>query len=147
MSRDEDMLAMLEEKLVETVEVFTLETVEVRYGNRSTPKATVAINVVGNGIQLQTAEGNGSVDAIYNAIDLVTGETVELDDYSIKSVTHGKDALGEVHVVLRQDDAVAQGRGVSTDILDASARAYVDALNRLIEKRKAPGRSDKMSLI
>ena len=52
-----------------------------------------------------------------------------------------------MHVVLRQDDAVAQGRGVSTDILDASARAYVDALNRLIEKRKAPGRSDKMSLI
>ena len=52
-----------------------------------------------------------------------------------------------MHVVLKQDDVSAQGRGVSTDILEASARAYVDALNRLMEKRKTPGRRDKMSLI
>ncbi|MBW7459674.1 2-isopropylmalate synthase, partial [Paenibacillus sepulcri] len=85
--------------------------------------------------------------AIYNAIDAVTGEVVELEDYSIKSVTQGKDALGEVHVVLGQEGVSAQGRGLSTDILEASARAYIDALNRLIDKRKSPGRRDKMSLI
>ncbi|MNR60071.1 2-isopropylmalate synthase [compost metagenome] len=70
-----------------------------------------------------------------------------MEDYSIKSVSHGKDALGEVHVVLLQNDVTAQGRGLSTDILEASARAYVDALNRLIDKRQSPGRRDKMSLI
>ncbi|ASS68892.1 MULTISPECIES: 2-isopropylmalate synthase [unclassified Paenibacillus] len=144
---DEDLLAMLEEKLVDTPEIYALETVEVHYGNRSTPKGTVSIKVEEQGVQTRTAEGNGSVDALFNAIDLVTGEAVELEDYSIKSVTHGKDALGEVHVVLLQDGVSAQGRGVSTDILEASARAYVDALNRLIEKRKAPGRRDRMSLI
>jgi 2-isopropylmalate synthase len=144
---DEDIRAMLEEKLIDTPEVFTLEKIQVSYGNQSTPTATVSIRGVDGGVKEQTAEGNGSVDAIYNAIDAVTGEAVELEDYSIKSVTHGKDALGEVHVILKQDEVSAQGRGLSTDILEASARAYIDALNRLIEKRKSPGRRDKMSLI
>jgi 2-isopropylmalate synthase len=89
------------------------------------------------------------VDAIYHAIDALTGEVVELDDYTIKSVTDGTDALGEVHVVLKQGDTSAHGRGVSTDILEASARAYVDALNRLIDKRNAPTRNrrDNVTLI
>lgn len=143
---DEDIRALLEEKLIDTPEVYVLETLEVNYGNQSVPGATVSIRTA-EGSAEKTAEGNGSVDAIYNAIDAVTGEIVELEDYSIKSVTQGKDALGEVHVVLKQDEVSAQGRGLSTDILEASARAYIDALNRLIEKRKSPGRRDKMSLI
>ncbi|MBO7744614.1 2-isopropylmalate synthase [Paenibacillus sp. MWE-103] len=144
---DEDIRALLEEKLVDTPEVYALEQIEVSYGNKSTPNATLRIRVADQGVKETRAEGNGSVDAIYNAIDALTAEAVELEDYSIKSVTHGKDALGEVHVVLKQDEVSAQGRGVSTDILEASARAYVDALNRLVEKRKTPGRRDKMSLI
>ncbi|RIX52715.1 2-isopropylmalate synthase [Paenibacillus nanensis] len=143
---DEDIRALLEEKLIDTPEVFTLETIQVSYGNKSTPKATVSVRVEGE-IREETAEGNGSVDAIYNAIDLATKETVELEDYSIKSVSQGKDALGEVHVVLKQNDISAQGRGLSTDILEASARAYLDAVNRLIDKRKQPSRRDNMSLI
>lgn len=144
---DEDIRAMLEEKLVDAPEVYTLEQIQVSYGNQSTPNATLSIRMADGSVQETRAEGNGSVDAIYNAIDALTSENVELEDYSIKSVTHGKDALGEVHVVLKQGDVSAQGRGVSTDILEASARAYVDALNRLVEKRKTPGRRDKMSLI
>ncbi|NBD26658.1 2-isopropylmalate synthase [Paenibacillus glycinis] len=144
---DEDIRAMLEEKLVDTPEVYALEQIEVSYGNKSTPSATLRIRIGDGSVQETRAEGNGSVDAIYNAIDALTAENVELEDYSIKSVTHGKDALGEVHVVLKQDEVSAQGRGLSTDILEASARAYVDALNRLVEKRKTPGRRDKMSLI
>lgn len=144
---DEDIRAMLEEKLTDTPEVFTLETIEVSYGNESTPNATVKVKLAEGETRIETADGNGSVDAIYNAIDKATAEVVELEDYSIKSVSQGKDALGEVHVVLKQDDISAQGRGLSTDILEASARAYIDAVNRLIEKRKSPGRRDKMSLI
>ncbi|MHA6485379.1 2-isopropylmalate synthase [Paenibacillus sp. strain BS8-2] len=144
---DEDIRAMLEEKLTDTPEVFTLETIQVSYGNESTPNATVRVRTAEGDARVETAEGNGSVDAIYNAIDKATAEVVELEDYSIKSVSQGKDALGEVHVVLKQDDISAQGRGLSTDILEASARAYLDAVNRLIEKRKSPGRRDKMSLI
>ncbi|MDQ8736086.1 2-isopropylmalate synthase [Paenibacillus sp. LHD-38] len=144
---DEDILAMLEEKLIDTPEVFSLETIQVSYGNQSTPSASVRIRSAEGVVVEEIAIGNGSVDAIYNAIDKVTKEAVELEDYSIKSVSQGKDAQGEVHVVLKQDEVSAQGRGLSTDILEASARAYIDALNRLIEKRKTPGRRDKMSLI
>lgn len=144
---DEDIRALLEEKLVDTPEVFTLETIQVNYGNKSTPNATVRVRTTEGEVREETAEGNGSVDAIYNAIDAATKEAVELEDYSIKSVSQGKDALGEVHVVLKQDEVTAQGRGLSTDILEASARAYLDAVNRLIDKRKSPGRRDKMSLI
>lgn len=145
---DEDILALIEEKLIETPEVFALETIQVSYGNQSTPTATIRLKTIDGETLEEVALGNGSVDAILNAIDKATKEEVELEDYSIQSVTQGKDALGEVHVVLNQGDYSVQGRGVSTDILEASARAYVDAINRLIEKRKSPARSrDNVSLI
>jgi len=145
---DEDIRAMIEEKLVDTPEVFSLDFIQVTYSNQQVPTATVRIHTIDGGVLEEAAIGNGSVDAIYKAIDKATKEEVELDDYSIKSVTHGKDALGEVHVVLKQGDYSAQGRGVSTDILEASARAYIDAINRLIDKRNAPAsKRDKMSLI
>ncbi|NWL88303.1 MULTISPECIES: 2-isopropylmalate synthase [unclassified Paenibacillus] len=132
---DQDLHALLQEKLVDTPEAYQLQAIYVSYGNESTPSAKVRILTAdGNTLEWE-AEGNGSVDAIYNAIDQATGETVTLSDYTIKSISYGKDAQGEVHVVMTQDELTVQGRGVSTDILEASARAYVDALNRLIEKK------------
>lgn len=145
---DEDIRALIEEKLVETPEVYTLDSLKVNYDNQAVPTASVIINHRNKGRLSGTDEGNGSVDAIYKAIDKVTGESVVLDDYSIKSVTQGKDALGEVHVVLVQDEYTVSGRGVSTDILEASARAYVDALNRLIDRRTSGKRSkDNIGLV
>jgi 2-isopropylmalate synthase len=135
---DEDIRALIEEKLIETPEIFVLDTLQVSYGNQTTPSASVRIKMDEGEVLDVSAEGNGSVDAIYNAIDKATKEEVELEDYSIKSVSHGKDALGEVHVVLKQNDVSVQGRGISTDILEASAKAYLDAVNRLVEKRKLP---------
>jgi 2-isopropylmalate synthase len=146
---DEDIRALIEEKMIQTPEVFVLETIQVSYGNQSVPMATVRIRTAEGSTIEEASVGNGSVDAIYKAIDKATQEEVELEDYSIKSVTHGKDALGEVHVLLNQGELSVQGRGVSTDILEASAKAYIDALNRLIDKRKTPGssRHGNMSLI
>ncbi|MBB6694736.1 2-isopropylmalate synthase [Cohnella xylanilytica] len=139
---NEDIIALLEEKMVQTPEVFALEQLVVSFDSHAAPAATVRLKTQ-SGIAETTAGGNGSVDAIYKAIDKLTKEEVVLDDYTIKSVTDGTDALGDVHVVLKQGDVNAQGRGVSTDILEASARAYVDALNRLVDKRNAPTRSRK----
>jgi 2-isopropylmalate synthase len=146
---DEDIRALIEEKLIRTPEVYSLETIQLSYGNQSVPTATIRIRKIDGGTLEEAALGNGSVDAIYKAIDKATGEEVELEDYSIKSVTQGKDALGEVHVVLKQNDVSVQGRGVSTDILEASARAYIDAINRLIDKANIPGNAKRgnMSLI
>ncbi|WP_438347315.1 2-isopropylmalate synthase [Paenibacillus sp. FA6] len=143
---DDDLLALLEERLVDTPEVFKLETLYVTYGNESIPTAKVRIVKEQDQVIIEEAEGNGSVDAIYNAIDKATQEEVTLSDYSIKSVSHGKDALGEVHVLLTQNDVAAQGRGLSTDILEASARAYVDALNQLLDKRTTFSNREKVNL-
>lgn len=134
---DEDIRALLEEKIVTTPEVYTLETIQVSYGNQSVPTATVRIRTLEGETLDEVAIGNGSVDAIYKAIDKATKEEVELEDYSIKSVSHGKDALGEVHVVLKQNGYSMKGRGISTDILEASAKAYIHAINRLIDKRNS----------
>jgi 2-isopropylmalate synthase len=135
---DEDLRALVEEKMAGVEETFKLDYMQVLYGNQAIPTATIRLLTLDGAALEEVATGNGSVDALYKAIDKATGEQVELDDYSIKSVTQGTDALGEVHVVLRQGEIAVSGRGVSTDILEASARAYVEATNRLIDRRKAP---------
>lgn len=140
---DEDIRVLIEEKLVNTPEVFVLETIQVSYGNQSVPTATVRIRTIDGDTLDEVAIGNGSVDAIYKAIDKATKEEVELEDYSIKSVTQGKDAIGEVHVVLQQNGISVPGRGISTDILEASAKAYIYAINRLIDKRNNQGSANR----
>ncbi|AQS54904.1 MAG: 2-isopropylmalate synthase [Novibacillus thermophilus] len=133
---DEDLIALVEERWGEPEEVYSLDYFHLSYGTQSVPTATLRLNHKDGKKIEEAACGNGSIDAIYKAIDRATGEQVELADYKINSVTHGKDALGEVFVQLRQNELTVQGRGVSTDILEASARAYIDAVNRLIARRR-----------
>ena len=82
----------------------------------------------------EAACGDGPVDAIYRAIDKITGFPCTLVSYAIDALTAGKDALGEVTVRVRSNstDAIYTGRGVSPDILEASAKAYINAINRII---------------
>lgn len=142
---DEDLIALLGESKFRTPQAWSLEYIHVSYGNQSVPVASIRlVNKDGAAVD-EVAMGNGSVNAIYNAIDKAIDESVELEDYTIQSVTQGKDALGEVHVVLKQGDYSAQGRAVSTDILEASAKAYIDAVNRLIYQKQTE-RSDGISI-
>ncbi|WP_149095050.1 2-isopropylmalate synthase [Paenibacillus terrae] len=133
---DEDLLVLMDESRSASPQIFTLDSIQVSYGNQSVPVASIRlIKQDGTAID-EVAMGNGSVDAIFHAIDKASDEEVELEDYSIQSVTYGKDALGEVHAVLRQGEYTARGRGTSTDILEASARAYIDALNKLLGRKE-----------
>lgn len=132
---DEDIVALLDSKIIEIPEAFVLESIQLSYGSQSVPTASVRVKLANGELMEEAAVGNGSVDSIYKAIDRVTGEEVTLDDYKIVSVTHGKDALGEVYVRLSQNGFSVQGRGVSTDVLEASAKAYIRAINKLIAKR------------
>jgi 2-isopropylmalate synthase len=141
---DEDILALVEEKVSTQETYYDLNGIQLSYGNQMVP--TAVVHLTGKSGRLEeTATGNGSVDAIFKAIDKAVAEVVELVDYRIVSVTHGKDALGEVHLKLQQNDLIVLGRGVSTDILEASAKAYVDALNRLLN-RKHTGRGGRQDL-
>ncbi|KJD44261.1 2-isopropylmalate synthase [Paenibacillus terrae] len=133
---DEDLLVLMDESHSALPQIYTLDSIQVSYGNQSVPVASIRlIKQDGTAID-EVAMGNGSVDAIFHAIDKASSEEVELEDYSIQSVTYGKDALGEVHAVLRQGEYTARGRGASTDILEASAKAYIDALNRLLGRKE-----------
>src|SRR6185436_19962725 len=79
--------------------------------------------------------GDGPVDAVLVAIEAITGLKGRLIDYQLRSVTGGKDAIGEVSVKVDFDGTVVGGKGGSTDVIEASARAYVNALNRLMQSR------------
>lgn len=131
---DDDIRALVDEEIIDTSGVYTLGSIRVMYEN-VTPTATVTVkDREGEGLT-GTASGNGSVDAIYKAIEQATGEAVDLEEYSVRAVSSWQDALGEAHVVLRQANIRMGGRGISTDVLESSARAYLDALNRIIERR------------
>ncbi|CAM3377846.1 2-isopropylmalate synthase [Brevibacillus invocatus] len=132
---DDDILALVDAKMERGPEAFQLESVQLAYGNISVPTASVRLLRADGSICEEAACGNGSVDSIYKAIDRATGEEVTLTDYKILSVTHGKDALGEVYVRLQQGELSVTGRGVSTDVLEASAIAYIRAVNKILERR------------
>jgi 2-isopropylmalate synthase len=140
---DEDLEALVDEQLELTQGVFELVNYQILTGTSSIPTATVTLRDAASDQQLQDASiGDGPVDAIYSAIQRLTGIKLTLTDYRIRAVTKGKEALGEVQVELEHNDRKIRGRGLSTDILEASALAYLAAINRL---RSLANREKQMS--
>jgi 2-isopropylmalate synthase len=128
---DEDIEALVDDQLELSHGLWQLTGVQVTSGTNAIPTATVTLRD-SNGQTIQDASiGDGPVDAIYSAIQRLTGVKASLTDYRIRAVTKGKEALGEVHVELEHSGGKIRGRGVSTDILEASAMAYLAAINRL----------------
>jgi 2-isopropylmalate synthase len=80
----------------------------------------------------QAAVGDGPVNAVFNAIDVAVGFAIKLKDYQLKAVTSGQDALGEETVWVEYENQVFVGRGLSTDVVEASARAYLNAINKMV---------------
>ena len=128
---DEDLIFMGEEQTFRIPQVYVLEYIHTVTGNQVLPTATVRIKKKGKVFQ-EAACGDGPIDAAYRAIDRVTRMKLNLLDYSLHSVTGGKDALGEVMVKVEAKGRMVTGRGVSTDIIEAGAKAYLNAINRLI---------------
>ena len=137
---DEDLSAIVEDEVRDVPEVYLLDYLHAISGSRVLPSATVRIVIDGVPHQ-ESALGDGPVDAAYNAINKVVGIDVVLDRYSIQAVTAGTDALGGVNIRIEADGQVVGGHGSSTDIVEASAKAYVDALNRLAFIRKRTERN------
>ncbi len=138
---DRDIEAIVEDELVTTPAYFELEYVHVISGNHAVPTATVRVKN-GDGIVEEAACGDGPVDAVFRAIDAATRIQTHLVSYSLNAVTGGKDALGEATVRVKDNGNIYVGRGTSTDVIEASARAYVQAINKLVHDRRAfSGRS------
>jgi 2-isopropylmalate synthase len=127
---DEDIEALISDKVKHITEVYVLKSLQAESGTGIMPKATVEMEVNGKTVK-QTGQGDGPVDAVYRTIVVMTGTKSKLDAYLVKGITGGTDALGEVTVKLEEGGKKVAGHGADTDIIVASARAYVNALNKL----------------
>jgi len=132
---DEDLAALIEEGLKDVPETYRLDYLNITSGNQTVPTATVRL-IKGTKVLQDASTGDGPVDAAYKTIDRITKVKARLLDFSLRSVTSGKDALGEVAVRLRSGSTTTTGRGTSTDIIEASAKAYLNAVNRLLAAKK-----------
>ncbi len=127
---DEDLVAIVRDELHPVPEVWQLEYLHVSSGTSAIPTATLRLRVHGD-VREGAAIGNGPVDAVYKAITALAGDSVRLVRYDIHAVTGGTGAMGEVTVQLEKGERRVVGRGASTDVIEASAKAYLDGLNRL----------------
>lgn len=114
---------------------FTLERMQVQYGMDNIPTATIELKLEDGSVTRLASTGSGSVEAIYNTIEKILPESSRLQDYKINSVGGGRDALAEVYVRLEYDGENTSGRGTAQDVLEASARAYLNAVNRLSQRK------------
>jgi len=133
---DKDIESLVAEELRTVTEVYHLDRVQVSCGDRGIPTASVVL-IAPDGQPLSDAAlGEGPVDALYKAINKVVGVPNNLIEFTVKSVTEGIDAIGEVLIRIESDGVTYTGRGADTDIIVASAKAYMNALNRLLATKR-----------
>jgi 2-isopropylmalate synthase len=132
---DEDIEALISQDVTKVPEVYSLIDLHVVSGINQKPTATVKLKI-GENIIDGMEHGDGPVDATYKAIVSITDTKSHLLKFEVKGITGGTDALGEVVVSLEEDGRTVRGHGADTDIIVASAKAYISALNKLAAKRK-----------
>ena len=131
---DEDLLALVEDELLATSEGYILEHLQFTSGTNIVPTATVRLKLQEE-LRQESGWGDGPVDAAYKAIDLITKIPGKLLEYQIRAITAGKDALGEVTTAVEIEGERVVGKGSSTDVIEASVRAYLNAINKVVARR------------
>lgn len=126
---DDDLVAIVQEQIAEVPMFYLLDYLHVSTGSDTVPTATVRLKKDGEVFQ-DAATGDGPVDAALKTIERISGEPSRVLDFSLQAITKGKDAIGEVSVQVAFKDDVVTGKGSSTDIVEAGAKAYLNALNR-----------------
>jgi 2-isopropylmalate synthase len=115
--------------------MWTLESFTTNAGTGTIPMSAVCLWRQDGQIVREAAMGDGPVDALFKCIDRITGIEVVVRDYRVRSVSTGEDAQGEAQVEVEYQGKVLSGRGVSTDILEASAQAYLQVINRIAQRQ------------
>jgi 2-isopropylmalate synthase len=134
---DRDIESLIAQELRTTSEVYHLDCVQVSCGDRGIPTASVRLIGPGGEVLADASLGTGPVDAVYKAINRIVKVPNELTEFTVKSVTEGIDAIGEVLIRIDSEGVTYTGRGADTDVIVASAKAYMNALNRLLATKKA----------
>ncbi len=127
---DQDLKAIVENEIRDIEEHFQLEKYEVNSGSDIEAISTIIIKTEGK-LNQETSKGDGPIDASFKAIDKITKINAVLKEYNIEAVSGGKDAIGAVKIVVTSGGVEVMGRGISTDIVEASIKAYIDAMNRI----------------
>ncbi|MGO4888611.1 2-isopropylmalate synthase [Anaerobacillus sp. MEB173] len=134
-TEDDIFALMTEERVGSAVAYYEVENIQVNYGTTNIPTATITLKTPEGESLQEAATGSGSVEAIYNTLERMIDSTVTLQDYRIQSVNGGRDALAEVYVKINFDGVESSGRGTAHDVLEASAKAYIDAINRVLNRK------------
>jgi 2-isopropylmalate synthase len=132
-----DLEALVTDELREEIPGYVLDWFEVDASSRRPPHAKVSVTLPDGESAQGTFTGDGPIDAVFRAINSATAVEAKLSEFTIAAVTEGQDALGEVSVVLEVDGSTGAGQGVSTDIIDAAARAYVRGLSVAVARSHA----------
>ncbi len=135
---DEDLEALVEAELVTVPETWRLKGLQVASGTGGMPTATVELVQADEPPVRDAATGDGPVDAIFRAMERITGVGLKLHDFQLRAVTGGKEAQGETRLEVVHEGRTLTGRGVSTDIIESAAKAYLSAINRVLARQTAP---------
>jgi 2-isopropylmalate synthase len=136
---DRDIESLIAQELRAASEIYHLDRIQVSCGDRGIPTAAVKLTTSDGQVLADAALGTGPVDAVCKAINRLVGVSNVLTEFSVKSITEGIDAIGEVLIRVESEGTTYTGRGADTDIIVASAKAYMNALNRLLAAKKVIG--------
>jgi len=136
---DSDLEAIIDKEAVQVPKTFTLDTFVINSG--ATITATAVVKMTKDGKQFErVASSDGPINASFRAISKIVGRELALDDYQLNSVTEGKDALGDARVVIKNEKGkLYSGRGLSTDVIEASIKAYINAVNKMYYDEQTSG--------
>lgn len=134
---DDDLITLMESKSIKDMEdIYHLVYLNVSTGTGTIPTATVRVDHINDKVYQEAACGDGPVDAMTNAIDRITGYKIDFKDFNISSVTQGREAVGKVTIIASSAEGTFTGNGISTDIMEASAHAYMDIVNKIARMKK-----------
>ncbi|SOC06270.1 2-isopropylmalate synthase [Ureibacillus xyleni] len=139
---EEDLMTLLTEQQVsiEDIPLYELKSVQVSYGTENIPTATASVLTPEGAVKTLAATGSGSVEAIFNTLEQLVNAKVNILDFRVKSVGKGRDALGEAVINLRYNGFTSTGRDAAQDVLEATAKAYLNAINRHLIQESIRGK-------
>ena len=134
---DADIVALIENRMSESADRWKLISFHTSAGSSAVPTATLQLQCEDQPVLCDAAIGDGPIDAVFKAMERIIELTARLEDFDVRSVSEGKDAMGEVRVAINVNGRHYYGKGVSTDIIEAAAIAYLKALNKADQDRRA----------
>ncbi len=139
---DVDIIALMEQRTHKVHETWSMVSMHTSAGTGTIPTATIELRHENGDVRRDAATGDGPIDAVFVALERVVGVIVKLKDFDVSSVSSGKDALGQVHVTITDGSDTHHGHGISTDVIEAAAAAYLQALNKALSQRQSQEKSE-----